>query len=140
MALVLLSLVLLWQVFPPGITLQWTSISGEPLTFRIYRASSSSSHQFELLDEISPSVKLTSLEARVYTYSDYFLLPGQEYIYRIEAVDQNGVIASQQIISDAAHALPGQISLFVTLLILAYGLSVRVFKTKHLSFRVISLQ
>jgi len=106
MTLVFLSLILLWNVLPPGVVLQWTAHGGEPIAFRVYRATTSDeTEDFELVQEISAAP-----DARVYTFRDFLLLPGREYVYRVEVIDQNGLSTSQTIMSDAMEALPGQLA------------------------------
>ncbi|HNB50666.1 MAG TPA: hypothetical protein PK530_01915 [Anaerolineales bacterium] len=122
MTLILLSFFLLWYVLPPGVVLQWTTHGEEPVAFRIYRAADPS-QGFELLDEISTNNGVTSLDARVYTYRDIILFPGQEYVYRVEMIDHNGLTFSQTIMSNAEQALPGQLAVLFALLIVFYGIS-----------------
>lgn len=135
MALIVLSFLLLWYALPPGVTLQWTTHGEQPAAFRIYRATSTS-QQFELLDEMSASDRVTSLEARVYTYRDIILLPGQEYVYRVEMIDHNGLVFSQTIMSSAAQALPGQLALLFAMLLVFYGLSLVLPKPQVLNRRI----
>ncbi len=137
MAMVVLSLVLLWKVLPPSVILQWSAQGGEPATFRIYRAVSGQTEAFELLKEIAPQDNITSLNARVYTYRDFLLLPGQQYIYRVEVIDQNGFSTSQTIIGDSTGALPGQVALLLSLVIVIYGLRLAVQKPGLLPLRVV---
>lgn len=136
MALIVLSFILFWFVLPPGIVLQWTTSGNKPVTFRIYRANSGQPQNFELLDEISASTNLTSLGARVFTYRDLFLLPGQTYEYRIEMIDPNGLAYSETIMSQAFQALPGQLALLISLLFVAYGISLALPNTKNLAFSI----
>lgn len=133
MTLIVLSLALFWYVLPPGIVLQWTVSGNAPMTFRIYRANSEQPQNYELLDEISTGMSLTSLDARVFTYRDLYLLPGQRYEYRIEMVDHNGSAYSQTIMSTAFQALPGQMALFLSFLLLGYGLFLALPKLGFLS-------
>ena len=116
MSLVILSLILLWNFLPPGVVLQWSAQGGAPATFRVYRSVSGQNQDFELVKEIDAHDNITSLNARVYTYRDFLLLPGQEYVYRIEVIDENGVSASQMVMSDAMKVLPGQLTLMLSLL------------------------
>lgn len=135
MTLILLSFVLLWYVFPPGVVLQWTTHTGEPSVFRIYRAPSG--EQFELLDEIPVGTSVTSLGARMYTYRDFLLLPGQEYVYLVEMEDDNGQTVSQTIMSSATEALPGQIALLAAFCLVIYGLSLALPKPRVLPLQLI---
>jgi len=133
MALILLSLVLLWNVLPPGIILQWTAQGGEPVAFRIYRAPADTKEKtFELLQEIS-----AASGTGVYTYRDFLLLPGQEYVYRVEVIDQNGLSTSQTIMSDALQALPGQLALLLSLLIAGYGIHLALQKPRMLPVQLV---
>jgi hypothetical protein len=136
MSLIILSLVLLWYVLPPGVVLQWTATGGEPTVFRIYRAAGVT-EPFELLEEIAAGTQVTSLDARVYSYRDIILLPGQEYVYRVEMVDQNGGTFSQMIVSSALEMLPGQLTVLISLLVVLYGASLVLPKRGYLLARVI---
>lgn len=122
MALIALSLMLFWYVLPPGIVLQWTVSGNNPAAFRVYRTRADQPQNYQLLDEISAGISLNSLDARVFTYRDLFLLPGQGYEYRIEMIDHNGLAYSQTIMSTAFQALPGQLALLLSFILFAYGL------------------
>jgi hypothetical protein len=138
MALVVLSLILLWNVLPPGVVLQWSAQGGEPITFRVYRAASNEPGDFELVREISAREDSAEPDARVYTFRDFLLLPGQEYLYRVEVIGQNGLTStSQTIISDAMEALPGQLAVLLSLIIIAYGLTLPVQKSKMLPLQLV---
>lgn len=106
----LASLVLVWQARPPGISLEW-SVQGElPNAFRVYRApiapdSVAPSQPFILLDEIEADEATAA-----YRFTDWLSLPGQNYVYLVEALDQSGQpTASQTVIGRGLNALTGQL-------------------------------
>jgi len=133
MALIFLSLALFWNVLPPGVVLQWSAEGGEPAAFRVYRAEASDrAGDFELVREISAMP-----DAHTYTFRDFLLLPGQEYLYRIEVIDQNGLSTSQTIMSDALETLPGQLVLLLSLSIAGYGISLAWQKPKRLILQIV---
>lgn len=106
----LAALVLVWQALPPGISLEW-SVQGElPRAFRVYRApidpdSPVPNQPFTLLDELPAS----ETEA-AYQFTDWLPLPGQNYVYRVEALDQSGQpTASQTVVGRGLDVLAGQL-------------------------------
>jgi hypothetical protein len=106
----LASLVLVWQARPPGISLEW-SVQGElPNAFRVYRApvapdSVAPSQPFILLDEIEADEATAA-----YRFTDWLSLPGQNYVYLVEALDQSGQpTASQTVIGRGLDVLAGQL-------------------------------
>jgi hypothetical protein len=106
----LATLLLIWQALPPGISLEW-SVEGQlPTAFRVYRApitqdSPAPSRPFTLLDELQANET-----AAAYQFTDWLPLPGQDYVYRVEALDQSGQpTASQTVIGRGIDALAGQL-------------------------------
>jgi len=106
----LVTLLLVWQALPPGISLEW-SVQGQlPTAFRIYRApvtsdSPAPSQPFTLLDELQANET-----AAAYQFTDWLPLPGQNYVYRVEALDQAGQpTASQTVVGRGIDALAGQL-------------------------------
>lgn len=115
-ALALAVLMLLWITVQPGIVLQWSVADGGPAAFRVYRAPVGSA-DFGLVGELPAGA-----DAQAYSYVDTRLLPGQQYVYRVEAVGQGGqVAASQAITASALEALPGQLAILLTSLLVGYG-------------------
>lgn len=121
-----LAFFLLWQVQPPGIVLEWLVQGSSPEQFLVYRAPLSGDEtvaqpaddDFVLLNQI-PAASVT----QSYTFTDLRPLPGQQYIYRVVAVDEQGApAASQTIIANGLDALPGQIVLLSLVLLGGLGL------------------
>jgi hypothetical protein len=116
----LLVAAVVWQTLPPGIVLQWSVEGRTPETFRIYRAevdasTEADSGQFELLEELPAS------ETAEYTFIDFRLLPGQNYVYRVEGLTAAGqAAASQTIAGQGIDALPGQLAILLILLFTGY--------------------
>ncbi|MBN1668452.1 MAG: hypothetical protein JW862_15260 [Anaerolineales bacterium] len=100
--LAVLTLVLLWGLVQPGITLRWTA-SGEEITaFRVYRLDPQDLH-YELVDEVPANTRRSE-----YRVLDSVVLPSRNIEYVIEGVDQNGYTLKQQ--STVGAALPTLIS------------------------------
>ena len=110
---------------PPAILLEWSVVGEQPNEFRVYRARTSSdgdggTADFEFLNQI-PAADL----GQTYSFADIQLLPGQQYLYRVEALDTSGrVVKSNITLGDSISALPGQLALLTAILILTYGLYV----------------
>jgi hypothetical protein len=106
----LVALLLTWQALPPGISLEWSVRGEQPQAFRIYRApitpdSPAPSQPFTLLDELPADEA-----AAAYRFTDWLPLPGQAYVYRVEALDQSGQpTASQTVLGRGIDALAGQL-------------------------------
>jgi hypothetical protein len=117
----ILAATVIWQTLPPGIVLQWSVQGLAPEAFRVYRAEVNSGiiadeSQFELLDEL-PATN----QADQYTFTDFRLLPGQNYIYRVEGLNAAGQPAASQTISGRAiDALPGQLAILLVLFFTGY--------------------
>lgn len=118
-----LILALLWQTLPPGIVLQW-SVEGEGAQgFHVYRATvkqgrTAEPSDFVLLDEVPIRSR-----KEAYRFTDVRLLPGQEYVYRVDVLNQQGrPAASQTVNGRAVEALPGQMAMALVVLFAAYSL------------------
>lgn len=125
-ALIIIAVALVWQALPPGLELTWSVEGGAPKVFRVYRAPANvdagETAKFTLLSELQANPG-----EQVYEYLDLRSLPGQMYVYRIEAVDQAGwPAASKVVVGRGQDALPGQILLIMTGLIACYGLLLMV--------------
>lgn len=117
-ALTLIVLALLWFAVQPGVALQWTLEGAGVASFNIYRAVQGSD-DFTLLAEI-PAQR----GAERYRFVDVRLWPGRAYVYRVEGVGQAGEIAaSQSIASGPLAALPGQLAILFTSLVIGYSFS-----------------
>ncbi len=112
-ALAVITLVLLWLTIRPGVLLEWT-VSGDSLAaYRVYRTQADSQESV-LLGEIDSKPG----EIR-YTYLDVLSLPGQRYVYQVEGVTASGVsIVSQRVASQPLTALPGQLAILISSLVL----------------------
>ena len=117
----LLAATVMWQALPPGIVLQWSVEGQAPETFRVYRAPADSdltlaATQFELIDEVPAANRVQE-----YTFTDVRLLPGQNYVYRVEGLTAAGQSAASQIITGRSiDALPGQLALLLVIVFCGY--------------------
>lgn len=134
-AIALVTLLLVWQALPPGISLEWSVQGDSPAAFRVYRApmavdSPAPSQPFTLLDELQANEA-----AAAYRFTDWLPLPGQEYVYRVEALDQSGQpTASQTVIGRGVDALAGQLLTLAALGLLIASL-VLIVRGRHLHGR-----
>jgi len=102
----------LWNILPPGIVLEWSFDGFTPEEFRVYRAAENPDGNLDTLDySIIEEVPFDG-GLKAYRFTDLRLVPGQTYVYRVEAVDPNGfLLASDFVAADAFQALPGQAAL-----------------------------
>jgi hypothetical protein len=119
-------LFLLWVIIQPGIELQW-SVDGETAAgFRIYRAPVGTA-EFGLLAEVQPgqdtaSGDMAGFQSTSYVYMDSLPLPGQKYTYLVQAIDRDGQpVASRTIVADGWQALPAQMAIILTSLLVGFG-------------------
>ena len=102
----------------PGVALQWTVEGDGVAAFKVYRAERGT-QQFVQLAEIP-----VQTDSARYRYVDGRLWPGRAYVYRVEGVGQSGEIAvSRAITSGPLAALPGQLAILFTSLVLGFSLS-----------------
>jgi hypothetical protein len=129
--LALLAGAIVWFAGPPVVSLEWSVSAGQPSEFRIYRARldeglDAGNADFVLLSEIQ-----AGSSKQDYKYTDLQLLPGQKYMYRVEALDVSGaVVKSNTTLSDSLDALPAQLLLLAASLILLYGLAEFVLRSQ----------
>jgi hypothetical protein len=117
LAITLAVLILLWLIIRPGIVLNWSISDDGMQSYRIFRAPQGTT-DYKLLSQVR--AKPGKIE---YTYIDSLLLPWQNYSYIVEGVSQEGQdILSQTISTSARQALPGQLSLLITSLIVGFSI------------------
>jgi hypothetical protein len=137
--LLILTGVILWRVLPPGLVVQW-SVEGEvPTTFRVYRApaESTESDDFTLIGELAAETGVVN-----YGFTDLRLFPGRQFSYRVEGFSETGQLAtSQAMVGDSLEALPGQLLLFVVIIMGGMGIltSIRQLKPPRQDQRRIAL-
>ncbi len=120
--LAILAFLLVWRGLPPEIVLQWSTEGTQPDKFRVYRAQIDALEhpdkpQFILIDEIPAGDG-----NQPYLYSEIRLLPGQAYIYRVDAVDQHGHLTdSKSVIGPMRDLLPSQLALIFLVSVILYA-------------------
>lgn len=115
--LVVLFFALLWLMIQPGNQLQWSVQGSDAAAFRVYRAPIGQS-DFEFIEELpaSPSQE-------IYHFADPLILPGQNYHYAIETVDQSGNTSiSRVVINNSFMAAAAQFAILLTSLMLTFGM------------------
>ncbi len=106
------STVLLWNILPPGIVLEWSFDGYAPEAFLVYRAAGDPAGGDETLDFALIEQVPVDTGNRAYRFTDIGALPGQSYVYLVEAIGPNGFSMGSDLVSaDAAQALPGQAAL-----------------------------
>ncbi|MEA3308069.1 MAG: hypothetical protein U9Q70_00975 [Chloroflexota bacterium] len=107
---------LLWGAFKPGLALEWEAETTTEIFFRISRTPQGS-NEFVALYSLESAPAATS-----YRYVDVYVWPGTSYIYRVEALDAaEKVLAERFIIVEAVLALPGQLAVLFSGLMVGYG-------------------
>ena len=115
--LVVLFFALLWLIIQPGNQLQWSVNGTDIATFRVYRAPLGES-TFELVEELPA---LPSQE--IYHFADPLILPGQNYHYAIETIDQSGNRTINRVaINNSLMAATAQFAILLTSLMLTFGM------------------
>ena len=115
LSLALSVFILLWLVVQPGMELEWSTRDNGVNAFRIYRAPAGS-EEFILVGELP-----AEQGAARYSYVDSLLLPGQEFTYVVEGIQNDGRLAtSEPLQGSSLAALPGQLALFLTSILLAW--------------------
>jgi len=123
LGLLIVAGILLWQALPPVITLVWSAQGQELTTFKVYRGLSNAAgpitvEDFILIDEV-PADSLNN----TYTFKDVPLLPGTQVVYRIDAVDEQGLLATTKTLaSNGVHVLLSQVTLMIIGLFIIYVL------------------
>lgn len=119
MGLAVLLIILAWFAFPPSVVLEWSVQGSQPEAFHVYR-STLGTDDFQLLEEI-PAVEAQS----AYRFVDLQLIPGRQAVYKIEAIRENGVVVTNElVVPDGGVALPNQLALLLSGGVLVYGLLV----------------
>lgn len=115
-AMAFLVMLVLWSIVQPGAVLAWQSPQ-EVTFFRVYRAPAGSA-SYELLREIE-----TQQEVTQYTFLDPLLIPGKDYQYRIEGLQEGGELAFQEtVLGNTAQVLPAQLAIMLSSLMLTLSM------------------
>jgi hypothetical protein len=123
-ALALFAVAIVWFALPPAISLKWSVSGGQPNEFRVYRAQVARDYEAASVDFMLLNTVPADQAVLSYMYSDLQILPGQRYLYRVDALDGSGVIVkSNTTLANSVAALPGQLLLIAALLLILYGLS-----------------
>ena len=99
--------ILLWRALPPGLEISWSLDGPAPQTFKVYRApvDSSSGDEFSLIGELPAQTGVDQ-----YDYTDLRLVPGQQFLYQVEAIDDSGnTVTSRALAGNSLEALPRQV-------------------------------
>ena len=108
---------LLWLTIQPGNQLHWSIRGSEPVAFRIYRAPIGNT-TFELIEEFAAIPTQQS-----YKFADPVVLPGQNYHYAIETIDQFGNTSISQVASsNTMMVLAIQFAILLTSIMLTFGM------------------
>jgi hypothetical protein len=130
--LILFALAATLYAMPPGIMLEW-SVEGEaPSSFRIYRAVTGGANLASVSDYTLLSEIPAEIDGESYVFTDIRPLPGQTYLYRVDAVGDNGLLAiSQSVVGRGFDALPGQLASISAILGLAIMLWIAIRQWRH---------
>ena len=116
MTLAITTLLFLWVTLQPGIRLQWSINQAQIAAFNIYRAPAGSADFALLYASTNPP------QAREYRFVDTALWSGRAHSYRIVALGAEGQrLFSNEVIAGAHTALPGQLAVILTSIIVGYS-------------------
>lgn len=108
----------LWFVIRPGVMLDWSVQHEGMVGYKLYRADLGST-QFKLIKVVTARIG-----QQRYSYTDILLLPGKDYVYRVEAIPATGnPVYSQEVSGKYLEILPGQAALLITSIIFGYGMA-----------------
>ncbi|MDX9955555.1 MAG: hypothetical protein RBT75_15755 [Anaerolineae bacterium] len=114
--LAITALLFLWVMLQPGVQLQWSVNQAQIAAFNIYRAPAGSV-DFALLYAATDPPR-----AREYRFVDTALWNGRAHSYRIVALGAEGqALFSNEVMTGAHTALPGQLAVILTSIIIGYG-------------------
>jgi hypothetical protein len=123
LGLLIVAGILLWQALPPVITLAWSAQGQELKTFKVYRGISDASAPITGDDFVLIGVVPADSIDNTYTITDAPLLPGKNILYRIDAVNDQGILATTRTLAgNGISALLGQIALMLIALFVVYVL------------------
>ena len=114
-AVALLVAALLWATLKPGIVVEWEAQTDTSITFRLLRASEET-ERFQVLHTFE-----AHQASKQYRYVDIYVLPGQTYIYQVEAQESGNLIDERTLVVPGHVALPGQIAVLATGALVGYG-------------------
>jgi hypothetical protein len=107
-------MILLWATLKPGIILHWSLEDEQVSALRLTRTSLGKS-QVEELARL-PAHHVTR-------YVDVRVWPDATYVYRLEALSEEGqLLATEEITVHALSALPAQLAVLFTGLVVGYGI------------------
>ena len=112
----ILVFIALWWFVQPGVRLQWSVQGPTPVAFRVYRAPKGS-EEFTLIREMKAHGELLE-----YQLTDTFVIPGSDYTYRVEALDDIGRVGSSQlIIHNTLESIPWQLGILLTSVLFGFS-------------------
>jgi hypothetical protein len=119
-ALLAVAAVLFWRALPPGLEISWSLDGPVPESFKVYRApvDSSSGDGFSLIGELPAQPGVDN-----YGYTDLRLVPGQQFLYQVEAVDGSGnTVTSKALTGNSLEALPRQVFFLTIFVVICFAL------------------
>jgi hypothetical protein len=99
--------------------ISWSLEGATPESFRVYRApvDSSAVDDFSLIGELPAQTGVNR-----YDYMDLRLVPGQQFVYQVEAVDGSGnTVTSQALVGNSLEALPRQLLFFSIFTVISFA-------------------
>ena len=108
---------LLWLMIQPGNQLQWSVSGSNVAAFRVYRAPVGDT-TFEFVEELPADPAQQS-----YQFADPLMIPGLNYNYAIETIDQFGNTSISQVAaSNSMMVFAAQFAILLTSFFLAFGM------------------
>ncbi len=123
LGLLIVAGILLWQALPPVITLAWSAQGQDLTTFKVYRGISDASAPITADDFVLIGEVPADSTDNTYTITDTPLFPGNNILYRIDAVNEQGFLATTKTLTgNGIEALFSQVTLALIAFFVVYVL------------------
>lgn len=128
-AVALLVTIILWATLNPGLVVEWEAQTDTPVAFQLLR-SSGGTENFQALQTFE-----ANQSGERYQYVDLYVWPGQTYVYRVEAHADGRLIDERTLVVPGHVALPGQLAVVITGIMVGYEAVVLVRRASYLAHR-----
>jgi hypothetical protein len=128
-AVALLVTIILWATLNPGLVVEWEAQTDTTVAFQLLR-SSGGTEVFQTLQTFE-----ANQSGERYQYVDLYVWPGQTYVYQVEAHADGRLIDERTLVVPGHVALPGQLAVVITGIMVGYEAVVLVRRASYLPHR-----